>query len=144
MATGLLIFFHFIGKERQRRQTTKRNCTIWKRGIGKTFSWKEDHLSLFMFKYIILNPNFHLLPFCLRVTTQLNTSFFTWTNHEPQEQDLPTQIAGKSKAETMIRGHYSDVFRPFYHAAIRNFYLLWLVMSRPYLTFDVFLVNKNA
>ena len=131
MATGLLIFFHFIGKERQRRQTTKRNCTIWKRGIGKTFSWKEDHLSLFMFKYIILNPNFHLLPFCLRVTTQLNTSFFTWTNHEPQEQDLPTEIAGKSKAETII----ADIVRKF-PSAIRNFYLSW-IMSRPYLIKDV-------
>ena len=34
---------------------------------------------------------------------------------ELQEQDLPTQVAGKSKAETMIRGHYSDVLRQFFY-----------------------------
>ena len=127
MSTGLLIFFHFFVEE---RQTTKRNCTKWKRGIGKSFSWKEDHLLLFMFKYIMLIPNFHLLPFCLRVRTQ-NTHFFTWTNHEPQEQDLPTEIAGKSKAETII----ADIVRKF-PSAIRNFYLSW-IMSRPYLIKDV-------
>ena len=80
----------------------KRNCTKWKRGTGKSFSWKEDHLLLFMFKYIMLNPNFHLLPFFLRVTTQ-NTSFF----HMNKPWTTGARLTNWNRREIESGNHYS-------------------------------------
>ena len=123
-------FFALFSEERQ-----KKLHEMKARNWQKIIILKRRSFFTVYVQNIMLIPNFHFLPFCLRATTQ-NTSFFHMNKHGT----TGARLTNLSRREIESGNHdQRPLFwcvTPIFLSAIRNFYLS-RIMSRPYLIKDV-------